>query len=466
MSQAVANAARRWLIFAVTAVGTFMATLDSSIVNVAMPSLAATMSASLELVQWVVTAYLLTITSLLLAFGRLGDMLGRRPVYSMGFLVFTAGSLLCGIIANIYFLIGARVIQAVGAAMLMANGPAIVTLTFPPEGRGQALGMMGTAVALGSMTGPAVGGLLVAAYGWESVFYVNIPIGLAGAWYAWRLLPAERVHHQEPFDMTGAGLFGLGMTSCLLAVSFGHVRGWTSPDILFGLVLFVTALGLFIRHERKTSYPMLDLSLFSRWQFSAGALAAMLSFMAGFSNVFLLPFFLDGVLGLTPGQIGLLLTPFPMVMALVAPISGRLSEKVNPAILTTVGLSITTAGLWLQSGLTDQSSILRIAVGQAILGFGNGIFQSPNNNSVMSSVPKNKVGIAGGINALVRNLGMVLGVAIAVTVYEAVRHGAVENGEKAAMLAGFRIALLTGSMFSLVGIAFSIIRNHGVQADK
>ncbi|MDF2499494.1 MAG: drug resistance transporter, EmrB/QacA subfamily [Anaerosporomusa subterranea] len=454
-------AARRWLVFAVTAVGTFMSTLDSSIVNVAMPTLAAELSASIDLAQWVVTAYLLAITSLLLPFGRLGDMIGRRKVYSFGFLIFTAGSALCAVSAGIVQLIAARVTQAVGAAMLMANAPAIITLAFPPEGRGQALGMSGTVVALGSMTGPALGGILVGAFGWESVFTINLPIGLAGAAFAWMLLPDEAGKHSEPFDSVGAGLFGLAMTALLLSVSLGQSRGWLSLTISGGLTFAVIAFWLFITHQRKTDYPMLDLSLFKRWPFSTGILSGMLSFMAGFSNVFLLPFFLDSVLSLSPSLIGLLLTPFPLVMALSAPVSGRLSERANPAILTTAGLLVLTAGLWLQAGLTEQSSVWQVAIGQALLGLGNGIFQSPNNNSVMSSVPRNKVGVAGGINALVRNLGMVLGIAIAVTIFESVRQGMLHQGDQASIIAGYRAALLTGSLFSLSGAALSVSRNRG-----
>lgn len=183
--------------------------------------------------------------------------------------------------------------------------------------------------------------------------------------------------------------------------------------------------------------------------------------MAGFSNVFLLPFFLASVLSLSPSMIGLLLTPFPLVMALSAPISGRLSEKTNPAVLTTTGLLVLSIGLWTQSGLNAQSSVWQVAIGQALLGLGNGIFQSPNNNSVMSAVPRNKVGVAGGINALVRNLGMALGIAISVTVFESVRQGMLLPDGQAAVIAGYRSALLAGSVFSMAGAIISVNRNPG-----
>ncbi len=452
---------KRWLIFAVTAVGTFMATLDSSIVNVAMPTLAEKLAASIDLAQWVVTAYLLTITSLLLPFGRLGDLLGRRKVYSLGFLVFTAGSVFCAVSAGMIALIAARIVQAIGAAMLMANAPAIITLAFPPEGRGQALGMSGTMVALGSMTGPSLGGILVDSLGWESVFLINLPIGLVGAAFAWKLLPDETAKDKELFDLPGAGLFGLAVIALLLSVSLGQSRGWLTLPIVGGSVVSMIAFYLFIAQQRKTANPLLDLSLFRLRPFSFGLLSGMLAFMAGFSNVFLLPFFLASVLSLSPSMIGLLLTPFPLVMALSAPISGRLSEKTNPAVLTTTGLLVLSIGLWTQSGLNAQSSVWQVAIGQALLGLGNGIFQSPNNNSVMSAVPRNKVGVAGGINALVRNLGMALGIAISVTVFESVRQGMLLPDGQAAVIAGYRSALLAGSVFSMAGAIISVNRNPG-----
>lgn len=456
-----ATASKRWLVFAVTALGTFMATLDSSIVNVAMPTLALELSATIDLSQWVVTAYLLAIASLLLMFGKLGDVAGRRQVYSLGFVTFTFGSGLCAISGSMSMLIASRVFQAVGAAMLMANGPAIITLTFPTEGRGRALGMIGTVVALGSMTGPALGGLLVGTFGWQSVFTINLPVGLIGAWLSWSVFPKSDGRHKEPFDILGAVLFAMAMVCLLLSVSFAQSLGWLSPQIIGGLTITAALTVLFVRHEKKITYAMLDLSLFNRWLFLAGNLSGMLSFMAVFSNVFLLPFLLASVLSFDARTIGLLLTPFPIVMALTAPISGRLSERISPAKLTTIGLLITTAGLWLQAGLSEQSTIARVAFGQAVLGLGNGIFQSPNNNSVMSSVSRNKVGIAGGISALVRNLGMVLGVAIAVAIFELFRQANGTLHEQAAIVAGFRAALLTGSIFSLAGAALSMSRSRG-----
>ncbi|CUH97260.1 hypothetical protein P22_3387 [Propionispora sp. 2/2-37] len=455
----------RWLVFAVTAVGTFMATLDSSIVNVALPQISTNLNSSLTLVQWVVSAYLLTISCLLPLFGRLGDILGRRNVYTAGFLIFTVGSVLCGMSGHIAFLIGSRIIQAIGSAMLMSNAPAIVSATFPGSDRGRALGLVGMIVALGSMTGPSVGGVLVDAFGWESIFYVNLPIGVIGFLAGQIILPQEKRYTKEPFDYAGAILFALGMTCFLMAVIHGEEWGWLSTIVIGLLCVSIIVFWAFIIHEKRVQFPMIDLSLFKIWAFWSGNITGLLSFMAVFSNTMLLPFYLNDVLHLSPWQIGMLMTPFPILLALTAPISGYLSERINPAFLSTAGLTTTTLGLIWLATLNATPSIWRIAVGQAILGLGNGLFQSPNNNSVMSAVPPAKLGIAGGINSLVRNIGQVCGIAIAISIFENRQAAALSglltpnvNQQIAAFLHGYHTALIVGAAFASTGAVLSFIR--------
>lgn len=461
----------RWLVFSVTATGTFMATLDSSIVNVALPRISATLDSSLPLVQWVVSAYLLTISYLLPLFGRLGDMLGRRSVYTTGFLIFTLGSLLCGLAGHISLLITARVIQAVGAAMLMANASAIVAATFPSSSRGQALGMVGTIVALGSLTGPSVGGVLVDLFGWESIFYVNLPIGLLGFAAGQIILPREARQTGEAFDYPGAILFAAGMTCFLLSIIHGEDLGWLSKTVITLFIAAVVLLTLFVRHEKRTPFPMIDLSLFKIWAFWSGNAAGLISFMALFSNTMLLPFYLTTILHLSPSQVGLLMTPFPLLMALLAPVSGYLSDRINPAFLSTAGLSVTTLGLLSLTLLGEHTPLWEIALSQATLGLGNALFQSPNNNSVMSSVPPEKLGIASGFNSLVRNIGQVSGIAISVSIFEN-RQAAALAGftqpdavqQVAAFLSGYHTALFAGALFAAIGAALSFVRRTELTA--
>ena len=409
----------RWFILANVSIGTFMATLDSSIVNVALPTMSGRLHADLSALQWVVSAYLLTISSLLPIFGRTADLLGRKRIYSLGFIVFTLGSLLCGLSTNLWFLVTMRIFQAIGAAMLMANSAAIVTAAFPPQERGRALGMTGTVVALGSLTGPAIGGLLIGAASWRAIFFVNIPIGVIGYIAARIILPQDKPQGSgERFDFFGAFLFTLGMVALLYAFSNGQDQGWTSMPILLGIFAGIVLLTVFFIAELKVTNPMIDLTLFRNRPFLAGNLSGLLSFVASFSNTMLMPFYLQHVLNYNSSQVGLFMTSFPLVMAVVAPISGYVSDKIGPLALTTGGLAVTGLGFLYLSTVSATATAWQVLPGPILNGLGAGMFNSPNNSSVMSSVPPRKLGLAGGINALVRNVGMVLGIAFSVSLFE------------------------------------------------
>ena len=460
----------RWLIFGVAVLGTFMAVLDSSIVNVALPVIATNLGVELVAVQWVVSAYLLVITILLPLFGKAGDMYGRRNIFMLGFIVFTLGSLLCSISSTIWFLVGARVVQAIGASMLMANSPAIVSITFPGKERGRALGMIGTVVAIASMSGPSLGGILVGSFNWQSIFYINLPIGLLAYLLGYLILPVEEKHQQGSFDFLGALLFAVGMTGFLLVLINGQEWGWGSSIIKVIGTMTIFLLSIFIWHEGRAEHPMIDLSLFKRWPFLAGNISGLLSFMAMFSNNMLLPFYLHSILLLSPTEIGLAITPFPLLMAVTAPVSGYLSERISPVVLTSLGLTIMMGGLLYLSTLDAQSLIWRVVIGQAVMGFGNGMFQSPNNNSVLSSVPNEKVGLASGMSALMRNIGMVSGIAVAVSVFESKRQQELSGlflpdqaAYMSAFLSAYHTALVFGACFAGLGALISLSRKGHAQ---
>ena len=409
----------RWFILATVSVGTFMSTLDSSIVNVALPTISGKLHADLSTLQWVVTAYLLTISSLLPVFGRIADLLGRRRIFSLGFLVFTFGSILCGLATNIWFLIGMRVLQAIGASMLMANSAALIIANFPPKERGRALGLTGTVVALGSLTGPALGGVLVGLLNWRSIFFINLPIGILGYLAARIIIPHDKPQQNtETFDFVGALFFTLGIISLLFTISNGQSWGWSSYPILGGLFLGTLSLAFFFHTEVRVPNPMIDLSMFRIRPFFIGNITGLLSFVAMFANVMLMPFYLQHVLNYSPTQVGLLMTAFPLAMAIIAPISGHASDRIGPIALTTSGLFVTAIGFFYLSTLTITSLFWQIVPGLLLMGLGAGLFQSPNNSSVMSSVPPNKLGVAGGISALVRNVGMVIGIAFSVSLFQ------------------------------------------------
>ena len=410
----------RWFVLATVSIGTFMSTLDSSIVNVALPTISGQLHSDLSILQWTVSAYLLTISSLLPVFGRTADMLGRRKVYSLGFLVFTLGSALCGLAPNIWFLVGTRVLQAVGAAMLMANSAAIVTAIFPFQERGRALGLTGTVVALGSLTGPALGGILIGLAGWRSIFYINLPIGIIGYLAALFILPADHPRKAEDrFDFTGAALFTAGMISLLLAISNGEDWGWTSSSILLGLAMGLVLLIGFVINERRVHHPMIDLSLFSNRPFVIGNLCGWMCFVAMFANTMLLPFYLQQILNYSPYQVGLLMTAFPITMAVVAPLSGYASDKFGPLILTCSGLAISGLGLFYYSTLSTTAHFYQVIPGSILMGLGSGLFQLSQQQQCNEFSATTKAWPGGGINSLVRNLGMISGIALSVSLFEA-----------------------------------------------
>ncbi len=457
----------RWYIIGVVFIGTFMATLDSSIINVAMPTLRDKLGVKLPIAQWTITAYLLAISSLLPIFGRISDLFGRKNIYSIGFLIFIIGSALCGFSVDIWFLVIARVVQAIGASMLMSNSAAIITANFPQKERGRALGLIGTVVAFGSLTGPGLGGLLIAVAGWRWIFYINLPIGIIGYFLARLILPKDKpLKVNEGFDYIGALLFAVGMVSVIFAVDNGGKWGWLSTPILLGIIVGVILLIIFVIVERIVAHPMIDLSLFKNRPFFIGNLSGWLCFVAIFANNFLLSFYLQNVLKYSPLKMGLLFSVFPLVMAIVAPISGHLSDKYGPKLLTTSGLVICGIGLFYFSILSSSSQFFQIIPGSLLLGLGSGLFQSPNNSSVMSSVPKKKLGTAGSINSLVRNLGMVTGIAYSVSLFGAL--GGVEEPEAnqvGTFMSSYHVVMLVAMAIAFLAAIISLNRKNYIEPE-
>lgn len=424
---------RKWWILANVSVGTFMATLDGSIANVGLPTISESLHIPIHVVQWVVTAYLLTICAMLPLVGNLGDRFGRGRLYNIGFLVFAAGSALCAISGTIVFLIFSRIIQALGASLLMANNQAIVVTCFPQQQRGRAFGITGSMVSLGSLTGPAVGGLLIGNFGWPSIFWVNVPIGIIGFVLGLFLLPkgGGRTVVGHVFDYAGSALFIVGIVSLLYTISNGETWGWASVSTLSGLIFAVLVLLGFGVRERYARNPIIDFTLYRNRFFTAASFAAMLSFISLFCTNTMIPFYMEDVLHISPQVTGVAMMANPVAMALVAPVSGWLSDKLGPYLLTTGGLALNAVGFILLNLLSANVPVWLVALHLAIFGVGQGMFQSPNNASIMGAAPREKTGLVGGLNALVRNVGMVLGISLSVSLFNIRLHaltGVVQRG--------------------------------------
>jgi EmrB/QacA subfamily drug resistance transporter len=402
---------RKWLAMAAVSMGVFLGTIDGSIINVSLPTMMAALDTNFPTIQWVILGYLLTVTCLLLSMGRLADIQGKKKIYLIGFVIFTLGSMLCGLAPTAQWLVAFRVIQGIGAAMVMALGMGIITGAFPPHERGKALGIMGTVVSVGIAVGPALGGLLIGTIGWRAIFFVNVPIGIVGVLMVRAFVPVDRPSGRQKFDFAGAGTMFAGLLCLLLALTLGQSVGFDTPFIWALLAGFVVFLVVFLLIEARVAQPMVDLTMFRKPSFSVGLLTGYVTFVA-LGGVFILPFYLQGVLGYSAAQVGLLLSVLPIALSVTSPVSGMLSDRFGPRGLATAGLLVITLTFLLLSTLQTDTSALGYILRIAPLGIGFGLFQSPNNSAIMGSVSKIRLGIASGLLAMSRTLGQTTGVAL------------------------------------------------------
>ncbi|MEJ2432671.1 MAG: DHA2 family efflux MFS transporter permease subunit [Pseudolabrys sp.] len=407
----------RWLVVGSVCIGAFMGQVDSSIAQLLLPRLEYEFGARLSVVSWVAVAYLVTMAGFLPIFGHLADLVGRKLLYTGGFLVFVLGSALCGFAPDLPILIGFRIIQAIGAALLSSNSVAIVVTAAGPEQRGRALGIQAAAQAVGLSVGPVIGGLLLATLGWRWVFWINEPFGLAACVICWLVIPptADLADESGGFDWKGAFLLLPALAAFVAVISEGHVWGIMSPALLVGILVTVIFGFLFVRSERACTAPLVDFALFRSRAFSAGNAAGLMSYAMLFGLFFLMPFILIRLYHDNVFIAGLRLAIVPMTLGLLAPVSGALSDRLGTHLLTALGMLGCGAGLLLLYFTIDGSaaSLPAVMFAFAIFGAGQGLFASPNNNSIMAAAPAHLTGEAGGLMNVVRSIGMSIGIAAA-----------------------------------------------------
>jgi EmrB/QacA subfamily drug resistance transporter len=448
-----------WLAVGTVCIGAFIGQLDASIVTLAFPTLRHAFHASLVDVQWVGQAYLLTLIGLLMAVGRYADMIGRKLLYAYGFVIFIAGSTLCGLAPSLGALIGFRVLQGVGAAMFQANSVAIIVGVMPKARLGRAIGIQGAAQALGLALGPAVGGLLIGLGGWRLIFFVNVPVGAVGVVLAWLLIPRSRhLTGRTRFDWAGLGIFLPAVCAFLVAVSYGPREGWTSPTVLG---LFAAALGLlggFVFRERRAAAPMLDLRLFRRLAFSSGIASGLLSYLVLFGTLTVVPFYLELGRHQSSSAAGAELLLLPVGLGLTAPIAGRVAERLGARPLTVGGMVLAAVTLGV-TAFADSRLVIFLAL-LAVAGVGLGAFTPPNNAAIMGAAPPHMSGLASGVLNMTRGLGTSLGLALAGVAYT-VGAGSESLAGPAAAARGYRDAVVLLACAAAAAAVMAALRGRG-----
>ena len=401
----------KWYILFSVGMGVFLATIDASIVNIALPTLVKTFNTKFSVVQWVTLSYMLTIATLILSMGRLGDLKGKKIIYLSGMIIFTIGSVFCGLSQTVYWLIFFRVVQGVGAAMMASLGVALVTEAFPARERGKALGTIGGIVSIGIITGPVLGGILIDVISWHWIFFVNIPIGILGSIMVLRFVPVSVKIKEQSFDFAGAGTMFISILSFLLALTIGQNLGFRNQWIILLFAIWMTSLVIFLYLELHVQQPMIDLHIFRNSLFSLGLFTGFITFVATAGVVLLMPFYLENVLGYNPHQVGFLLATVPVSAGMVSPLAGTLSDRFGSRVISIIGLVFLVAGYYSLTTLTENTTALGYILRFLPVGLGIGTFQSPNNSAIMGAAPKKYLGIASGLLSISRTLGQTSGIA-------------------------------------------------------
>ncbi len=450
------TATEKRIVLLIAILAGFITPFDGSAVNIALPTLGAEFHMNAIFLSWVSTAYLLSSAVFLVPFGKIADIYGRKKVFLYGISIFSLASLAMTMVPSTEILIGIRVIQGLGSAMIFGTGVAIVTSVFPPGERGKALGIYITAVYLGLSLGPFLGGIMTQYLGWRSIFFVNVPIGIAAViLILWKLKGEWAECRGEKFDLTGSFIYG----ASVVAVMYGFS---TLPDFKGAALIAVGIFGviIFALYEMRIPSPVLDIRLLTKNKiFALSNLAALINYSATFAVTFLLSLDLQYTKGFTPEHAGFILIAQPVVQALISPIAGQLSDRIEPRIVASAGMALNAIGLFFLSFLTETTPIWHLVLILLLLGAGFGLFSSPNTNAIMSSVDKRFYGVASGMNGTMRLLGQMLSMGIAMMIF-AVVIGPVEITPEyyPQFVSSLHYAFILFTIFCVVGVFASLVR--------
>ncbi|HIH03191.1 MAG TPA: MFS transporter [Methanoregulaceae archaeon] len=464
-------APNRYAILAVVLAGVFMAVLDGVVVAIALPTITAHFGVNLDSTQWVITAYLLVMTVLLLPAGRIAEYTGRAPLFVAGLVLFTLASAACGFAPTLAVLIGARIVQGIGGAMVFSISNALIFEAFPPHERGRALGYLGSVVAIGSLASPVVGGGMVETFGWAYVFFINIPIGVVVVAAALRVLPRTHVRPERfSFDLPGAVALGVALAGLIFFL--GQLADSPVVDAPAAACALVAVAGTaaFVLVERRAKAPLVDLGLFAEPLYVLPVVAMLLYFVAAFMLNLIGPFYFEAVMGFSPATVGLVFLLLPAVLVVTAPLAGWLYDRTRLPYLAVVGMGLVAAG-YAVAGYAAAARLLVLMLGAfLVIGLGSGLFQAPNNTAQMSAVPRRWLGLASAITATGRNLGMSLGVSIGSVLLGALllaggNTGPILEADPALLASSFGVIGGVGAVLTGLAAALSALRGvHAVRA--
>ena len=455
---------KKWHVMSAIAMGIFLATIDGSIVNVALPTLTTELNTDFATVQWVVLSYLLTVTILQAVVGRLADMYGRKFLYNAGFVVFTVGSAFCGLAQTAEWLILARVLQGVGGAMILALGMAIITDAFPSGERGRALGITGSIVSIGIVTGPTLGGIIIENLSWHWIFFVNVPVGIIGTYLAWRYIPQTRPRGGQKFDLAGAATLCVFLLALLLGLTTGQRQGFTSSQAVGLFIVAAFFLVTFIILERRHEQPIIPPSLFANRVFRVNIITGLMIFIA-MGTYALIPFYLENALNYSVQQVGFLVAVVPLALGITAPISGSLSDRVGSRPISVIGLVVSMIAFLLLGTLTAETTAVGFMLRFLPLGIGVGMFQSPNNSAIMGNVPRERLGVASSLLAVTRSLGQTVGFAVLGSIWAGlvfrasggILTGGAESGSPEAIAAGIQGTAMVSAGLAAMALVVALL---------
>ncbi|MBF0280830.1 MAG: MFS transporter [SAR324 cluster bacterium] len=415
--QSTVDYSHKWHVLTAVAISIYASTISSSIVNVALPTLVRELDSTFPAIQWVMLAYLLTQATLMPIIGRIGDMIGRKTIFIGGFVIFAIGSVLCGFSPNVYWLIGFRIVQAIGGAMTATLGFAIIVDAFPDNERGKALGLNSTFSSTGIVLGPVIGGFLLEFLPWQWLFFSTVPLSLLGLVVGIRYVPEITPSGGQRFDYSGAVTLFLCLLSLLLALTLGQRFGfqtwWIVGLFLLSLVFVIT----FVIIEWHFAFPMIELRLFQSGPFAVNLITRLVSFVTIGGTILLLPFYLEEILGYETRQAGLLLVVIPICMGILSPISGTIADRLGARPMMITGVALLVLGYFSLSSLDGQTTTLGYIVRLLPVGIGMGIFQAPNNSILMGAASKSQLGVVSGLVSITRTLGQTIGVAVIGTIW-------------------------------------------------